>query len=282
MNIKENIKLAPYTTYKIGGPAKYFVEAETREEILEALEFANNKNIKYFILCGGSNVLFPDEGYEGVVVKLNLKKLSIENNIIYAESGVKLMSLVNFGIKNDLSGLEFIAGVPGEVGGAIRGNAGAFGRSISEFIKKVEVIRENKIIELEKEEIKFDYRDSEFKRNKDIILGGYFELEKGDIEKAKKEIEKNINYRRDHHPIRPSAGSTFKNTKEMSAGRMVEELGLKGKKIGQAQISERHGNFIVNLGGAKASDVLELISLVKNKVKEKYNIELEEEIMIVK
>ncbi len=281
INIQENIKLAPYTTYKIGGPAKYFVEAKNKQDVLRALEFAESKNLKYFILCGGSNVLFSDEGYDGLVIKLNLRDLSIKDNIVYAESGVKLMALINFGIRNELLGLEFIAGVPGEVGGAIRGNAGAFRKSISDYLKKVEVIRDGEIIELAKEEIKFGYRDSEFKRNKDVILAGYFKLNKGNIEEAKAEIEKNINYRKGNHPWEPSAGSVFKNSVEIGVGKMVEELGLKGYKIGQAQISEKHGNFIVNLGKAKASDVKELIALVKTKVKEKFGVDLEEEIMIV-
>jgi UDP-N-acetylmuramate dehydrogenase len=281
INIQENIKLAPYTTYKIGGPAKYFVEVSNKQEALEALEFVKSKNLKYFVLCGGSNVLFSDEGYDGLIIKLNLRELGIENNTIYAESGVKLMALINFGIKNELSGLEFLAGVPGEVGGAIRGNAGAFQKSISDYLKKVEVVRDGEIVEVQKEEIEFDYRDSEFKRNKDIILAGYFELEKSNIEKAKAEIEKNINYRKENHPWEPSAGSTFKNPKDKSVGEMVEELGLKGHRVGDAQISEQHGNFIVNLGEAKASDVKDLIALVKTKVKGKFGVNLEEEIMIV-
>lgn len=281
INIQKNIELAQYTTYKIGGPARYFVEISKKEEVLEALEFAERKNLKYFVLCGGSNVLFSDKGYNGLVIKLNLRNLKIEDDIIYSGSGVKLMALINFGIKNELSGLEFLAGVPGEVGGAIRGNAGAFGKSISDYVEQVEIVRDNKILKLKKEEIKFDYRDSEFKRNNDIILAGYFKLEKSDIEQAKLEIEKNINYRKANHPWEPSAGSTFKNPKDKSVGQMVEELGLKGHKIGNAQISEKHGNFIINLGGAKASDVKKLIELIKDKVKEKYNIDLEEEIMIV-
>lgn len=281
IKIQENIKLAPYTTFKIGGPARYFIKAKTKEEVLEALEFAKKKNLKYFVLCGGSNVLFSDKGFDGLVIKLCLTDLKVEDDIIYTEGGVKLMSLINFGIKNNLTGLEFLAGVPGEVGGAIRGNAGAFGKSISNFVEKVEVIEDGKIVEFKKEEIKFDYRDSRFKRNKDIILAGYFKLEKGDISRAKKEIEKNINYRKERHPIEPSAGSVFKNPKDKSVGAMVEELGLKGYKIGQAQISEKHGNFIINLGGAKASDVKKLIGLVKEKVVEKYGIELEEEIMVI-
>jgi UDP-N-acetylmuramate dehydrogenase len=281
MKIQENIKLAPYTTYKIGGPTRYFVEAKTKKEVLQALKFTKDKNLKYFVLCGGSNVLFSDEGYDGLVIKLCLTDLKVENDIIYAESGVKLMTLINKGIENNLTGLEFLAGVPGEVGGAIRGNAGAFGQSISNFVEKVEAIENGKIVELKKEEIKFDYRDSKFKRNKDIILAGYFKLEKGDIAEAKKEIEKNINYRKENHPWEPSAGSVFKNPQDKSVGVMVEELGLKGYKVGHAQISEKHGNFIINLGGAKASDVKRLIELAKKKIEEKYKVNLEEEIMMV-
>jgi len=296
ISIQKNIKLAPYTTYKIGGPVSYFIEVKTKTEVLEALEFAKSKNLKYFVLCGGSNVLFSDEGYNGLIIKLNLRNLKIlkkessarhptslrDVGCLYAESGVKLMALINFGIKNELSGLEFLAGVPGEVGGAIRGSAGAFQKSISDYLEKVEVIRDGKIIELKGEEIEFGYRDSEFKRNKDIILAGYFKLKKGNIEVAKAEIEKNINYRKENHPSEPSAGSVFKNPKNKSIGSMVEELGLKGHSVGQAQISEKHGNFIINLGGARAEDVKSLINLIKKKIKDKWGIELEEEIMIEK
>ena len=281
MNIKENIKLAPYTTYKIGGPAKYFVEVSKKQEVLEALEFAKSKDLKYFILCGGSNVLFSDEGYDGLVIKLDLEEIGIRDNVIYAESGVKLMALINRGLDNKLTGLEFLAGVPGEVGGAIRGNAGAFGKEIKDFIKMIEIVRDGKIMQIRADEAEFKYRDSIFKHNDDIILSGQFELKEGNVEKARALVEERINYRKENHPMKPSAGSIFKNPKNKSVGSMVEKLELKGHKVGDAQISEKHGNFIVNLGKAKAEDVKELMKLVREKIKEKYKIELEEEIMIV-
>lgn len=284
IKIQENIKLAPYTTFKIGGFASYFVEVKTKEEILEVLEFNQKNNLKYFVLCGGSNVLFSDEGFDGLIIKLRLTDLKIEKDIICAEAGVKLMSLINFGLKNNLTGLEFLAGVPGEVGGAVRGNAGAFGKEINKYLEKVEIIRDGKIIELEKNEIKFSYRYSIFKKNKDIILASYFKLEKGDVDEARKEIEKNINYRKEKHPWEPSAGSIFKNPKhliDLPAGKLIDGAGLKGYKIGQAQISEKHANFIINLGGAKASDVKKLIELAKEKVRDKYKIELKEEVVMV-
>jgi len=281
MNIKENIKLAPYTTYKIGGPAKYFIEAQNKKDVLEALDFAKNKNIKYFVLCGGSNVLFSDEGYDGLVIKLDLEEIGVRGDVIYAEAGVKLMTLIKRGLENGLTGLEFLAGVPGEVGGAIRGNAGAFGKEIKDFVETVEIIRDGGIMQIMAGDAEFEYRDSIFKHNDNIILSGQFKFIEGDVEKARALIKKHIDHRKEGHPGKSNAGSVFKNPEKLGVGKMVEELGLKGHKIGNAQISEKHGNFIVNLGEARASDVKELIKLVKKKVKEKFRVDLEEEIMIV-
>lgn len=284
LRIKKNIKLAPYTTYKIGGPAKYFIEAKTKEEVLEALEYAEKNSLKHFILSGGSNVLFSDEGFEGLVIKLCLDDIKLmADDKIYSESGVKLTRLVQFSLENDLTGLEFLAGIPGEVGGAVRGNAGAFGGEIKDFIEKIEVIRGGKIVSISNKEAEFGYRDSLFKHNNDVILSVVIKAQKGDINEAKERSREYMEYRKENHPWEPSAGSTFKNIKEkrIAVGKLIEECGLKGRREGGAQISEKHANFIINLGEAKASDVRRLIELVKEKVKEKHGIELEEEIRII-
>jgi UDP-N-acetylmuramate dehydrogenase len=197
---------------------------------------------------------------------------------------VNLSKLVNFSLDRGLVGLEFLAGIPGEVGGAIRGNAGAFGGEIKEYIESVEVIRDGKIIEVPAAEADFKYRESAFKHNNDIILSGIFKLKEGNAKEAQEKAKEYLEYRKEKHPWEPSAGSTFKNIKDkrLAVGKLIEDCGLKGRRVGNAKISEKHANFIVNLGNAKAADVLELISLAKKCVKEKFNIDLEEEIRIIK
>jgi len=287
MKIKENILLAKYTTFKIGGRAKYFLVAKTKDELIEGVKFARQKDLPFFVLGGGSNLLVSDKGYNGIAIKIKNQKLKIKNKnkktkIIEAEAGVKLDDLVKLAAENSLAGIEWAAGIPGTVGGAIYGNAAAFGKSMSEIIKEVEVFDtfELKIKNYRLKDCKFDYKESIFKKNKNlIILSCIISLKKGNKKEIKEKIKYFLDYRERHHPLNlPSAGSVFKNPPEMSAGELIEKCGLKGKRIGEAQISPKHANFIVNLGGAKAEDALELIKLIKKQVKKKFGIELEEEI----
>ena len=307
--IKKNVLLKDHTTFRIGGPAKYFFVAETKEELIRAISWAKENSIPFFILGGGSNTLVRDEGYEGIVIKIqmsNIKcqiksKIQISNCFVTAGAGASLARLVSEAAKNGLTGIEWVAGVPGTVGGAIRGNAGAFGGCMADNVKTVEVLKiSNSKIEtviLNKKECGFSYRDSLFKHNGNlIILSAEIELRKGskeEIEKQAKKTEEHLEHRRNFQPlIYPSAGSIFKNPtagppkfsqseKLWRAGALIERCGLKGKTIGQAQISEKHANFIINLGGAEAKDVIALIDLVKKEVKEKFNIVLEEEVVML-
>lgn len=316
LKILENIPLAPYTTFEIGGPARFFCEAKTKKEIIKAIQWAKNKKVRYFILAGGSNVLVADNGFDGLVIKLQVSSYRLRDRIIIAEAGLNLAKLVQLALENSLTGLEWAIGIPGTLGGAIRGNAGAMGHSISEIIKKVEVLiddKQNQKLKVKKfsnRECKFGYRDSIFKsRSNLIILGAELQLKKGNKEEIRKRMAEYLK-KREGQPKEPSAGCIFKNVEiarqpeiqfqednkefvkirrelvpihdgKIAAGWLIEQCDLKGKKIGRAKISEKHANFIVNLGGAKAEDVFILISLIKQKVRNKFNIQLEEEIEFV-
>ena len=282
--IQENILLKDYTTFKIGGKAKYFFVAKNKENIIKAVLAAKKFKLPFFILGGGSNVLVSDKGYKGLVIKLLTTNYKLLNTKIYAEASVLLSSLVSESIKNGLTGLEWAAGIPGTVGGAIYGNAGAFGKSMKDIVKEVEILKildgRLQIVDFKNRECEFGYRDSIFKRNRNlIILSAVLQLKKGKKEDIKKKIKEYLNYRRKTQPLEfPSAGSVFKNPSGFSAGELIGKCGLKGKKIGKAKISEKHTNFILNLGGAKAKDVKKLINLIKKKVKKIFGIILEEEI----
>ena len=330
--IKKNVLLKDYTTFGIGGPAKYFLETEKKEDIVRVISAAKKFNLPFFILGGGSNLLVSDKGFKELVIKIKNKELKVKNNKIFVEAGVVLNQLVNTALKNNLSGLEWAAGIPGTVGGAICGNAGAFNKSTGDLVKNVEVLEvaNCKIKILNNKDCNFRYRDSIFKHKKNlIVLSATLQLKKINRKEIKERIKKYLNYRKETQPLNyPSAGSIFKNPKGFSgaavsfaaasfaaarqgeedkssslstertrlseggkeriffdfaaasfaAARMIEECGLKGKRIGNVKISEKHANFIVNLGQGKAKDVKKLIELAKKRVKNKFGIDLEEEI----
>ncbi|PIR90019.1 UDP-N-acetylenolpyruvoylglucosamine reductase [bacterium (Candidatus Gribaldobacteria) CG07_land_8_20_14_0_80_33_18] len=304
---KKNVLLRDYTTFKIGGPAKYFFEAKTEEDLIEAIKFVYQKKLPFFVLGGGSNILFSNEGFEGMIIRCQISNIKCQNSKIYTEAGVKLSDLVKLSSDKGLSGLEWVAGIPGTVGGAIWGNAGAFGKSIADIIKEVKIFnaKELRIKNYELRDCKFGYRESIFKKNKNlIILSCLLELKKGKRKEIRKKIKKNIDYRIKNHPLNfSSAGCVFKNyesrirnqglmkkfselkefnkKREIPAAWLIEKCGLKGRKIGGAQVSEKHANFIVNLRKASSNDIIKLINLVKKKVKEKFDIKLEKEIQII-
>lgn len=288
MEIKKNVALAEYTTFKIGGPAKYFFAVKNKNEVIKAIEWAKNKNLPFFILGGGSNLLVSDKGYNGLVIKIQNSNLKIQNynskSKIICEAGRPLSSLVEEAAKNNLTGIEWAVGIPGTVGGAIRGNAGAFEGSIADAVKLVEAldIKTAETRFLKNKDCRFSYRDSIFKKNKNlVIISAEFEFLKGVREKIKEKIKEHLDYRNQRHPKRPSAGSIFKNPEGFFARNLILECGLGGRIIGGAKISKEHPNFIVNLGGGRAKDVLKLIKLIKDKVKNKFGIKLEEEIQFL-
>ena len=281
LEIKENEILADHSTFKIGGPAKYFASAKNKEEILEAIDFAKNKNLPYFVLAGGSNILFRDEGYNGVIIQIKNLKFKIKNSIIEVTAGLPFSKLIMDSIEAELTGLEWGVGIPGTIGGCVAGNCGAYGHSISESVIKIKTLEKEYL----KEECDFKYRASKFKSGPEIILEIELKLKKtppsGGKEKSQQEIKEILTKRKGRIPPYPSIGSIFKNPKPLIARELIERCGLKGNKINGAQISEQHANFIINIGNAKAQDVLDLINLCQTKVKEKFNIDLEPEIVIL-
>jgi len=283
---KKNVLLKKHITFEIGGPAKYFWAAKTKEDVIEAVKWAKEKKLPFFILAGGSNVLALDEGYKGLVIKIENCKLKIENCNIWAEAGAKLEDLVRLSAEASLAGLEWAAGIPGKVGGAVYGNAQAFDKKMSDIVESVEILdsRDLKIKNLPKEKCQFSEKNSIFKKNKNlIILSAVLKLKKGNRKEIQKRIKEHLERRRKNHPLDlPSAGSVFINKlgKPPSAY-LIEKAGLKGTRIGRVEVSQKHAGFIVNSGGAKAEDVLKLIKVIKEKVKQKFGINLKEEIQII-
>ncbi|MBE6140430.1 MAG: UDP-N-acetylmuramate dehydrogenase [Firmicutes bacterium] len=278
--VLENASLKELNTYKIECFAKYLVYVKDQESLVKLL-----KNIKlpYFILGGGSNIILKDEFFNGIVIKLdNLKKINYEDDYVEVESGVNLNSFINDLLKKGFVNLGLLFGIPGSVGGAIMGNAGCYGKSIFDELISVKIIDDGKIKEIEKENIKYGYRYSEFKEKNIVIISAKFRLEKGNVEEIRNQIKMNLEKRINSQPLEyPNAGSVFKNPEGFSAGKLIEEAGLKGLKIGGAMISEKHANFIINHDNAKALDIIELIKIVKNKIKEINNIDLELEQIVI-
>ncbi|MDA2936103.1 UDP-N-acetylmuramate dehydrogenase [Patescibacteria group bacterium AH-259-L05] len=303
--IQRNVTLAPFTTFKIGGPAAYFIEARTEDEIVEALKWAKHKHIPYFILGGGSNILIADKGFDGLVVKMRMNTYTVLKTNIIADAGVFLSTLVSASLKNSLTGLEWAGGVPGTIGGAVRGNAGAHGHSISELVKTVRVVRKGSVVDLENNNCRFSYRNSVFKRknNNDIIVRVVLKLKKGNKQEIEKGITKHITYRNKTQPYQASCGCIFKNINfsaidktclkkfpemnefkgygQIPSGWLIDSCSLKRTKKGKVSISDIHANFIENSGSATAHDVRELIARAKLCVKQKFGIDLEEEIIYV-
>jgi len=307
--IQKDILLKNHTTFKIGGPAKYFLSTSDPEELKKAIEKCLSLDVKFYLLGGGSNVLINDKGFDGMIIAYkgdDYFEIKEENGFSYilVKASIPLSSLViQF---NNYTGLEWAIGIPGTLGGAVNGNAGAFNESISDSIESVNVliIDDKKIVNeiFKKEDCEFGYRISKFKSNPNIIiLSVLLRLKKGKEEDIKEKIKTNLEKRLAKQPKGFSAGSIFKNyfgkineeiifnDEELKkfnekgiipAGILIDRCGLRGKIIGNAKISEEHANFIINLGEATSDDVIELINLIKNEVQKKYFIELEEEIQI--
>lgn len=282
MKIEKNTTLASLTSFGIGGKAQYFTTVKDEEELIEAIKWARNKKIPHFILGSGTNVLISDQGIKGLVIKNQVRKIEKKDNKVICSSGVILAQLLDFCLKNQLSGLENLVGVPGTVGAAIKGNAGTKTGSIGQLVEKVTVFGEDGLIyDLRQEECNFDYRQSRFQQTKEIILQAEFLFHKAEQAAIKKKTDKLLETRKDQ-PQGKSAGSIFKNpSKDKPAGWLIDQCGLKGKKIGQAQISLKHANWIINLGGAKAKDVVQLIRLCQREVKKKFKIDLDLEIKLI-
>jgi len=276
-DIEENVDLKNFNTYKISCYCKYMAFPKNIDELKNLLNFCKENEMKYFILGNGSNIILPDEKFDGVVVSLKkLDNFQIKNNKVYAQAGVMLPILAYQTIKESLKGLEWACGIPGTIGASIRGNAGAYLREIMEFVESVDVLDENlNIKKIKKSEIIFLYRDTSLKNTNYIIVGAVLKLEKGNKDESLALAEDRKRRRLESQPLEyPSAGSVFRNPEGCSAGKLIDDLGIKGERSGDAQISLKHGNFIINLGNAKSKDIIALIDLMKKKVHDEYNIDL--------
>jgi len=296
--------LARHTSFRIGGPAKYFIIANSKSELIKLIDLVFKFKIPYLVIGGGTNILFADTGFDGLVIKFNDGKFKVKGQKIEVNAGAPLSKVVGEALSAGLSGLEWAVGIPGTIGGAVVGNAGAFGGDMAAIVESVEIIRNNKIRKINNKKCGFIYRASIFKNsnNHDIVLSISFNLKFGEVAVMKEKMVEIISQRKQKDDKYPSAGSVFKNIKlsaqEMAdfieqypdlpekfinyltipAAWLIDKCGLKGKKIGGAMVSEFHSGRIINIGQASAEDVIMLISVIKQKVRSKFSLQLMEEI----
>jgi UDP-N-acetylmuramate dehydrogenase len=313
--VKTNELMSKHTTFQIGGPARFFVIVEETEKLVALLNFLSGEGVDYVVVGAGSNLLFQDEEFNGVIIKLQISncpdvKYGIphchrdrlqNNNVIEANAGTLLASVLDETMKSGFTGMEWAAGVPGTVGGAIRGNAGAYGGSTSDNLLKVEIWENGEVKELTKEECDFNYRGSYFKDNPGaIVLRAWFRFKQGDKAAIIAKVQDYLQRRKSRFPSFPSAGCFFTNIKldkwpgdksillpeffeigEVPVGWIIEQVGCKGLRVGGAMVSDQHCNFIINVDNATQADILNLVEQVKEKVYNKFGVELQHEVKIV-
>lgn len=310
--VKTNEPLAKHTTFKIGGPAEYLVIVEDTEKLVELLKWLDGEGIPRFILGGGSNMLANDEGFRGVVVKIKTQTIEAVSDGIMADAGCITVAVAQFSIQHNFTGFEWGVGVPGTIGGAVRGNAGAMGGETKDSVASVTVYRDGEVVEYSNADCKFGYRDSVFKHGEAVVLRVRLKLEPVTTKEGMKKALEYLHYRNKTQPQGfASTGCVFKNHEikstecareaaliaefpedrdkiaqffqsgKIPAGWLVEKAGQKGARVGQAMVSERHGNFVVNAGGATAADVLALVEQIKTAVMTKTGFAIEEEMQVI-
>jgi UDP-N-acetylmuramate dehydrogenase len=286
-DIQWDISMADYTSFRTGGPLEALFEASDPEKLVRVLRFLRQERIPYMVLGRGSNLLVTEGGLEGVAIRLSGSLAEIGRDgedglCVHAGGGGFLPNLVSFCGSEGLSGLEFLAGIPGTVGGAVAMNAGAFGKEVQEVIRQITLIdRKGEVIERGRGDLIFSYRHLEMEEGS-IVIGVRFQLARENPEKVRKRISEHLRRRKETQPLEfPSAGSVFKNPPGDYAGRLIESAGLKGERVGGAMVSTQHANYIVNVGGATTEDILALARLVHGRVRQETGVELEMEIRVV-
>ena len=279
--------MSKHTSFKIGGSASLFITPSDDDALINLLEKCAQENVRTYILGNGSNILVSDEGIDAVVISMCRDEDQIQvsdDGIISCSAGVSLMKVCRTALKNSLSGLEFAYGIPGSVGGAVYMNAGAYGGEIKDVIVSCKAVsRDGVVTEFKKEDMLLGYRTSVFNSNDYIILSAKFRLIADNPDNIKSRMDDFMNRRKTKQPLEyPSAGSVFKRPEGYFAGALIEECGLKGKRIGGAEVSVKHSGFIINVGSATADDVMKLVEFVKETVKKEKGVELEPEIRIVR
>lgn len=284
-NIKVDEPMKKHISFKVGGPADFLLKPKTEEELRGIIKFVKNENIPYIVIGNGSNLLVKDGGIRGIVVELsdNFNSFEIKGNIIKAQCGALLSILGRNALKNSLTGIEFAAGIPGTLGGALAMNAGAYGGEMKNVVKSVRLMdTDGNIVELSNDEMEFAYRKSILSRKEYIVLSAILELELGNYDEIKETMTDYANRRTTKQPLSfPSAGSTFKRPEGHFAGKLIDDSGLRGLTLRGAQVSDKHCGFVVNLGEATAKDILDLMYVVKSTVNAKFGIMLEEEVKIL-
>lgn len=274
--------MSRHTTFRVGGPARYFVVPKSAEEVSQIVEYCNLIDKNYYVVGNGSNLLVSDRGYDGVVIQMdhNLDHIFIDGTRIIAGAGARLARIAGDAMNASLSGAEFSAGIPGTVGGAVVMNAGAYGGEMSQIVTSVKVVdRTGCIMTLSLEELEFGYRTSIFKKKSLVCLEVELMLQKGEKEDIKQRISEMRDKRISRQPLEfPSAGSTFKRPADNFAGKLIMDAGLSGLCIGGAKVSEKHCGFIINTGNAIAADIWDLIFEVQEKVRDRFGVKLEPEI----
>jgi UDP-N-acetylmuramate dehydrogenase len=273
-----------FTSIKVGGPADSLFFPKDVDELRKLVRYARRKSIPFFILGKGTNLVVRDKGVRGWVISLTqgMKKIQLNGEVVEAEGGLPLQRLVQFTIQKGLTGLEPFFGIPGTVGGGLAMNAGAWGAELKDVLRSITLMKDDgEVVERSRPRLKFSYRRLDLPSSW-IILKGRFQLKKGKKEEILERVKSYSEMRKRTQPLdSPSAGSIFKNPKESPAGKWIEEAGLKGFRMGQAMISDRHANFIINLGKATAGEVIDLMELVERKIYEKKGISLEREVKVV-
>lgn len=286
---EEDIRLgepmAEHTTFRIGGPADCLVQIGSRQQLIQVQRYLRLVEMPFFILGNGSNLLVSDKGYQGIVLQIGQKMSNIEvqGDVIIAQAGASMARVARTAQEHGLTGLEFASGIPGTIGGGIVMNAGAYGGELSQVVTQVNVVNsEGEFMELENETMEFGYRTSTIRNNSFTVTEVILKLTRGDREQIKAKTEDLAARRREKQPLEyPSAGSTFKRPKGYFAGKLIMDAGMRGFRIGGAGVSEKHCGFVVNVGNATAEDVRSVINEVQERVKEKFNVDLEPEILFL-
>lgn len=284
-DVMPNEPMSRHTTFRVGGEARMLLQVSTSEQLKVMIPLLNEQKIPYFIKGNGSNLLVGDKGYDGIILEIGKEfgNIEVKGNLIVAGAGALMSSIAQEALKNSLTGFEFASGIPGTIGGGITMNAGAYDGELKDIVTKVEVINsDGEVISLSNEEMNFGYRTSIIKQKPLIVTSVTLSLNNGDSEKIKARMDELAAKRREKQPLEyPSAGSTFKRPEGYFAGKLIMDAGLRGYTVGGAQVSEKHCGFVINRGNATATDVYELICDVQDKVKARFGVTLEPEVIFL-
>ena len=284
LEIRQGVVLEKYTTLRVGGPADYFVEPKAEEEIIGALQAAKDCDLPVLLMGNGSNLLIRDGGFRGLVIHLgkDFSRIERTEDGLYAQAGALMSQLARAALDAEWTGLEFAQGIPGTVGGGVYMNAGAYGGEMCQVVSSIRILQDEKIIQIPAAEMEFAYRHTKAMDEKWLILGASFRLQKGNPAEIEAVMRDLAARRREKQPLEyPSAGSFFKRPVGYFAGALIEQAGLKGATIGGAQVSEKHAGFLINVGGATASDFIALKEKVQQTIQEKFGVHLENEVRIL-